>query len=75
VVASVIALIAERPDDDRDVVSQSVDELLRSVNVGVFPLPDRDKSHVSKIHMYLIPVARKITRKERGDLRVVGRPL
>ena len=49
-VGPVVALIAERPDDDGDVVSQSVDKLLCSINVGVFPFSDRTKSQVSNMY-------------------------
>jgi hypothetical protein len=43
VIFSIIALVPEGPDDDGDVVSQSVDKLLCSINVGVFPFPNLEK--------------------------------
>jgi hypothetical protein len=46
-ILAVIALVTERPDDDGDVVSQPVNKLLCSVDVGVFPFPNEAKSQVS----------------------------
>jgi hypothetical protein len=38
-IVSIVTLVAERPDDDGDVVSQPVNKLLRSIDVGVLPFP------------------------------------
>jgi len=46
-VASIVALVSERPDDDGDVISQPVYKLLCSIDVGIFPFPVEAKSQVS----------------------------
>jgi hypothetical protein len=39
VVLAIVALVTERPDDDRNMVPEAVDKLFGSIDVSIGPLP------------------------------------